>query len=120
LIFEPRKLFVAVGLLANLTFMVVWAFSRTKGISWFPGLEDVEALEWRDVTTQFFQLLAVAGAVVLLLPAWVHRPAKGSVPILPVAIMALLALFGVGLLYAATHDYSHDEGGADHSHTDSG
>ena len=49
--------------------IVVWVFSRTKGISWFPGLEDVEPLGWRDVVTQFFQLLAVAGAAIVLLPA---------------------------------------------------
>ena len=53
----------------------MWVLSRTKGISWFPGLEEVEALGWRDVVTQFYQLLAVAGAAILLLPASAFKPA---------------------------------------------
>lgn len=108
LVLEPRRLVVALGALATAGAVLVWVLSRTKGISWFPGLEDVEPLEWRDVVTQFFQLLALAGAVLLLLPASAHQPARGKrVELLPIAVMAMLAMATLGVLYAATHDYTH-------------
>jgi hypothetical protein len=107
LIVEPRRMVVLLGALATAGAIVVWIFSRTKGISWFPGLEDVEPLEWRDVVAQFFQLLAVAGATVLLLPASVHKPAGKKIDVLPIAVMAVLAMGALAVLYAATHNYTH-------------
>lgn len=119
LIAEPRRIFVIAGALVTLGAMVAWVYSRTKGISWFPGLEHTEAIEWRDVVTQFFQLLALAGAVVILLPASVYKPAAGrKVELLPIAIMSILAIATLGILYVATYDYVHGEGGegTEHSH----
>jgi hypothetical protein len=107
LIVEPRRLFVLLGTLVTASAIVVWVFTRTKGISWFPGLDHVEALGWRDVVTQFFQLLAVAGATVLLLPASVHRPAGKRIEATPIAVMALLAMLALAVLYAATHGSGH-------------
>jgi hypothetical protein len=119
LIVEPRRVFIIAGAVVTVAAIVVWVFSRTKGISWFPGMEHVEALEWRDVVTQFFQLLAVAGAAVLLLPASVYKPAAGKkVELLPIAIMSILAIATLGILYVATYDYTHGEGGegTEHGH----
>jgi hypothetical protein len=107
LIVEPRRLFVLLGALATAGAIVVWIFSRTKGISWFPGLESVESLGWKDVVTQFFQLLALAGAVILLLPASVHQPAGKKIEATPIAIMALLAMLALAVLYSATHGVGH-------------
>jgi len=107
LLIEPRRIVIALGAAATAGSIVVWIFSRTKGISWFPGLADVEPLEWRDVVTQFFQLLAVAGAVVLVLPASVHKPAGEKVEALPIALMSLVAMGAIAILYVATHDYTH-------------
>ncbi len=107
LIVDPRRLFVLVGALATTGSIVVWIYSRTKGISWFPGLDVVEALGWRDVVTQFFQLLAVAGAAVILLPARVHRPAGKTIDVVPIAIVAVLTMLTLGVLYAATHAGGH-------------
>jgi hypothetical protein len=119
LIIEPRRIIIALGALATVGAIGVWVLSRTKGISWWPGLDHAEPIEWRDAVTQFFQLLAVAGAVVMLLPAWVHKPAGKRVEVLPIAIFTALAVATLGVLYAATHDYVHGEGGAEtetHSH----
>jgi hypothetical protein len=107
MIVDPRKLYVLVGALATAGAIVVWVFSRTKGISWFPGLEPVETLGWKDVVTQFFQLLALAGATVVLLPASVHKPAGKKVEALPIAIMAVLAMLALAVLYSATHGTGH-------------
>jgi hypothetical protein len=41
----------------------------------------------------------------VLLPASVHRPAGKQVELLPIAIMALLAITTLSVLYAATYDY---------------
>lgn len=110
---EHRRVVVAAGALLMAAAITVWVFSRTTAISWFPGLEAVEPLEWRDVVTQFFQLLALAGAAILLLPASVHRPAGRRVELLPIAVFATLAIATLGVLYAATHDYVHGSGGTE-------
>jgi hypothetical protein len=98
---------VIVGGIVTAAAIVVWVFSRTKGISWFPGLEDVEALDWRGVVTQFFQLLALAGYAVLVLPASVHKPAGNRVELVPVALMSVLAMLALSVLYGATHGVGH-------------
>jgi hypothetical protein len=107
LLVEPRRIVIALGAFVMAGSIVVWVFSRTKGISWFPGLAEVEPLEWRDVVTQFFQLLAVAGAVVLMLPASVHKPAGDKVEVIPIAIMTVLTMLTLAVLYAATQNYVH-------------
>jgi hypothetical protein len=107
LLLDPRRLFVIVGGIVTAAAIVVWVFSRTKGISWFPGLEDVEALDWRGVVTQFFQLLALAGYAVLVLPASVHKPAGNRVELVPVALMSVLAMLALSVLYGATHGVGH-------------
>jgi hypothetical protein len=107
MIVDARKLYVLVGALATAGAIVAWVFSRTKGISWFPGLDHVEEFGWKDVVTQFFQLLALAGATVVLLPASVHKPAGKKVEALPIAIMAVLAMLALAVLYSATHGTSH-------------
>jgi len=107
LIVEPRKIFVLVGGLATAGAITVWVLSRTKGISWFPGLEDVEGLGWRDVVTQFYQLLAVAGAAILLLPASAFKPAGKRIEVLPIAVFAVFAMSVMAVLYAATHAGGH-------------
>ena len=114
LIFEPRRIVVILGALVTIGAFVVWVYSRTKGISWYPGLDHVEALGWRDVVTQFYQLLAIAGAVILVLPASVHKPAGRRIEVAPIAVMAVLALGTLGLVYGATHGDVH--GGPGHTH----
>jgi hypothetical protein len=118
LVVSPTKPVIALGALGTAGAIVVWIFSRTTGISWFPGLDEVDPLEWRDIVTQFFQLLAVAGALVLLLPARVHEPAGDRTDYAPVAVMVVLAALTLGVLYAGTHGAVHGEGGsAEHTHT---
>jgi hypothetical protein len=107
LIVDPRKIFVLIGGLATAGAIGVWVFSRTKGISWYPGLDHVEPLGWRDVVTQFYQLLAVAGAAILLLPASAFKPAGKRVEVLPIAVFAVLAMAVMAVLYAATHSGGH-------------
>ncbi|MGQ0825252.1 MAG: hypothetical protein ACT4OX_09545 [Actinomycetota bacterium] len=119
LLVEPRRIVIAVGAIATAGAITAWVFTRTKGISWFPGFELPEPIEWRDVVTQFFQLLAIAGAVVLLAPAGVHKPAGKQIEFLPIAIMSLLALGTLGVLYGATHGYVHHDhqpGSVDEGH----
>jgi hypothetical protein len=107
LIVDPRKLFVLAGTLVTAGAITVWVFSRTKGISWFPGLDHVEPLGWRDVVTQFYQLLAVAGGAILLLPASVYRAAGKKVDVVPAAVFAVFAMAVMIVLYAATHATGH-------------
>jgi hypothetical protein len=120
LMVDLRRVVVVAGALLTAGAVAVWVFSRSTGISWFPGLELPEPIEWRDTVTQFFQLLALAGAVVVLLPAAANRPAGRRVELVPIAIMAALTLGALGVLYAGTHDYTHHDhqpGSADEGHS---
>lgn len=121
LLVHPRRWVVVAGAVLTAGATLAWVYTRTKGISWFPGLELPEPIEWRDVVTQFFQILALAGAAVLLLPARVHQPADPRrPPRLAIGVMSLLALSTLGLVYAATHDYTHHDhqpGSADEGHS---
>ncbi len=69
LLTQPSRLVYALGAVLTAVLVLAWVLTRTHGISWFPGLHEVQPLGWRDVVIQFFQLFAIAGAVILLLPA---------------------------------------------------
>jgi len=105
---RSRALAVA-GIALHVGAIVIWVLSRTQGISWFPGLEAVEPFGWRDVTTQAFQLLAIVGATLLLVPARLFRtPDDGETHSpTPIIVMGVLAIATVAWVYAATHGQAH-------------
>ncbi len=108
LIVQPGRLLYVLGAIGMGLSIAVWAFSCTKGVSWFPGLESVEPLEWRDVVTQFFQLLALAGACLLLVPATAFQPAPQQRDLRPIAAgVIVLAMATLALVYIATRTYVH-------------
>lgn len=113
LMVAPTRLIVISGGIGTLAATVIWVISRTKGIAWWDAMAEVEPIEWRDTITMWLQILAIAGVVLLLIPAAAHAPAAGRpLEVVPIAVMALLVMFLVGTVYAATHSYVHD----DHSH----
>lgn len=100
---------VVAGMALMAAAIVIWVLSRTQGISWFPGLEAIEPLGWRDLTAQAFQLLALVAGVLLLVPTRLFRtPEPGEVrsPV-PIVVMGVLALAVVAWVYAATHGQAH-------------
>jgi hypothetical protein len=105
---RSRVLLVA-GALGTVVVSLVWVVSRTKGISWFPGLEAVEPIGWRDLANEAFQLLAIVAAVALLVPRRLFAANDGSEPLdpRPIAAMAVIAGLVVTFVYGATHGVVH-------------
>lgn len=109
LVRSRERAVVAAGIALNVFAIVIWVLSRTQGISWFPGLEAVEPFGWRDITAEAFQLLAIVGATLLLVPARLFRtPDDGEVrsPV-PIIVMGVLAVATVAWVYGATHGQTH-------------
>ena len=82
----------------------VWVFSRTKGISWFPGLEagrGTRLARRRDAVLPTAR--RQRARTIVLLPASVFKPAGKRVEALPIAIFAVFAMAVMAVLYAATH-----------------
>jgi hypothetical protein len=103
------KLVVLAGIALQAGSILVWIVSRTKGIAWYPGLEAVEPIGWKDFTTQVFQFLAIAAATLLLVPASYFRPAADGEqhsPV-PIVVMGVVAMAAVAFVYAANHGVGH-------------
>jgi hypothetical protein len=102
------KALLVIGLLGTTLVSLVWVLSRTKGISWFPGLEEVEPIGWRDLLNEAFQLLTVAGVVLLLAPRRLFAADDGEhVDRRPIVAMAVVAGLAVAFVYGATHGVVH-------------
>jgi hypothetical protein len=109
LVRSRSKVLVVAGIALQAGAIAVWVVSRTKGISWYPGLEEIEPIGWKDFTTQVFQFLAIAAASLLLVPASYFRPAADGEersPV-PIVVMGALAMAAVALVYAANHGVGH-------------
>jgi hypothetical protein len=115
-----RLLFL--GAAGNLALVGVWLFSRTTGIGFVPGAEEVEPVGFKDAVTVFLEVLLVAGVGL-----WALRPA-GRQLLLAKGRLALGAMTGtVALLMAAAvaapshqHGHSDAELAAVHGHGDDG
>jgi len=102
-----RRLLTA-GLVGTLGAIGVWFAARTSGISWFPGLELAEPIEWRDLVTQLFQVLVVAGCALVLLPrSWQEPRGERPMPAGAVVAMALVVLGILAATYVGTYGYVH-------------
>jgi hypothetical protein len=105
---RSRALLVA-GALGTALVSLVWVLSRTKGISWFPGLEEIEPIGWRDLLNETFQLLTIVGVVLLLAPRRLFAANEGGEHLdrRPIAAMAVVAGLAVAFVYGATHGVAH-------------
>jgi hypothetical protein len=116
---------------AHLLMLATWVASRTTGVSFVDGLEQVEPVGFPDAVAAAFEAVVVLGALVLC-----RRPRPGRLPhaaaraaAVPVAL-AVALLGGPAVYVGATseHDHAggsaapahvHDEG-AVHDHADGG
>ena len=95
--------------------LVTWVLSRTTGIGFIPGLEDVEAVTFPDAVAVAFEMIVVCSVFVLLRPAKAISAPRGvmSAVLVPVAV-AFLVLGGPAVYAGATLDHDHSQAG--HSH----
>ena len=72
-------------------------------------LRAVEPIGWRDLTTQAFQLLAIAAGALLLVPARLFRTADDGEErsVTPVLVMVVIAVAALAWVYGATHGQGH-------------
>jgi hypothetical protein len=128
---RPNRGLLAVGAGGNLVVAVGYLFSRTTGIGFVDGFQDVEPVKFTDATTTGLEVLLVLGALALLVaPArrWstgrhLGAPALGVLG-LAVALVAVPATAQAGDFHehgqtvsagGATDGHSHAQGAADHA-----
>jgi hypothetical protein len=107
------------GAAGNLALVGVWLFSRTTGIGFVPGAEEVEPIGFKDSVTVFLEVALVAGVGLWTLLPHLGRElvlARGRVAV--GAMVGAVALMAVAAVAAPSHSRHHLEGelAADHPH----
>lgn len=100
---RPTRLVVVVGALGNLAIAVGWVLSRTTGISFLSGFEDVEEVGFTDAVTTALEVALVLGAAILVVaggrwrsPARWLRPASVGIVGVAVALVGVPAVASAG------------------------
>jgi hypothetical protein len=104
---SPALYWLAIG--ANLSFLAVWAWSRTAGLPFDPYNDVAEPVGALDLTTAILQAAAIVVAATLLLaPDGVRFPSIVSL----VVGLELLALATIVMIAGADSTGGHSHGGA--------
>jgi len=121
---RPRRSLLLTGLVINAGAVLVWAWSRTIGISFINSLKVPEEVGTQDLTCALFAALSVAAIVCLLVrpkvrvaypPTWAGAIAVGAF------LLAMPALAAGHTHPAGAHDHvlTGDAAAASHNHSNS-
>jgi hypothetical protein len=112
---RPGRILLTLGAIANIVFIGGWVMAKTSGISFVDGLDTVESPQMADSLAVGLALVAVVGVCAELLS--IGSFALKRSPVLTGTTAVLVAALAVpGMLAAGSHDHSHGEGAAAHSH----
>ena len=111
---RPTRLVLLAGAAANLIFVLAWVASRTVGIEFIDGFQEVEDVGLTDMVTVLLEGLLVAGAAVLAFaPDRRLLPVAGALRAAGLGGLGLaVALLGVPAA-AAVNDHADSEGHED-------
>jgi hypothetical protein len=111
-----------VGVAGNSTALGGWVLAKTSGISFVTGLDVQEDPQFADTLAAALAVVAVVGALVVLLPELSARLSGRQPALVGLATVAALALTVPGMVAAGSHSHAggHDHGGeaAGHEHDD--
>ena len=119
---RPNRALLGVGAVVNLAIVVGWVISRTSGIGFISGFEDVEAVGVTDAVTTGLEAAIAIGAALLA-----SSPERRLLPttLRPIGLgLVALAVAGAGVPAAAqagsahAHDGGEEHAAAGHGHDD--
>ena len=64
---------LAIGVVANMVMVLLWAMSRTSGLPLIPGAQTVEPLGLKDVITVALELTVIGGAAIMAIVPLARR-----------------------------------------------
>jgi hypothetical protein len=110
---RPSRPVLALGAAANAAVVIGYALSRTTGIGFVDGFEDVEPVTFPDAVATALEVLLVGGALFLLRPEAAERPGFARLSTAGLGLLSL-AVAGVGVPAAAAGaSAEHAHGGSD-------
>jgi hypothetical protein len=110
---RPRRWVFAVGIVANVAVIAVWAFTRTRGVWLGPHANVTEAATFPDIlATSLEGVVVVGSALALLGPRLLARPLPRRWPSAigasaAVVLVAGSAGYGLSPRFVAAHTHAH-------------
>jgi hypothetical protein len=118
LLVRPSRAVALVGVAGNLAALGGWVLAKTSGISFVTGLGVQEDPQFADTLAAALAVVAVVGALVVLLPGLSARLSGRQPALVGLATVAALALTVPGMVAAGSHSHAggHEHGGAAAGH----
>jgi hypothetical protein len=110
---RPSRVVALVGFAGNAAAVGGWVLAKTSGISFVTGLDVQEDPQFADTLAAALAVVAVVGALVVLLPGLSARLSGRQPALVGLATVAAIALAVPGMVAAGSHSHAggHDHGG---------
>jgi hypothetical protein len=110
---RPSRAVALVGVAGNLAALGGWVLAKTSGISFVTGLDVREDPQFADTLAAALAVVAVVGALVVLLPGLSARLSGRQPALVGLATVAAIALTVPGMVAAGSHSHAggHEHGG---------
>jgi hypothetical protein len=117
---RPSRIVALVGVAGNAAAVGGWILAKISGIGFVTGLDVREDPEFADTLAAALAIVAIVGALIVLLPGLSARLSGRRPALVGVSAVAVLALTVPGLVAAGSHSHAegheHGEGSAAHGH----
>ena len=110
---RPSRAVALVGVAGNAAAVGGWVLAKTSGISFVTGLDVQEDPQFADTLAAALAVVAVVGALVVLLPELSARLSGRQPALVGLATVAAIALTVPGMVAAGSHSHAggHEHGG---------
>jgi hypothetical protein len=117
---RPSRWVALVGVAGNLAALGGWVLAKTSGISFVAGLDVQEGPQFADTLAAALALVAVIGALLVLLPGVSARLSGRQPALVGLATVAAIALTVPGMVATGSHSHAggHEHGGEAAGHED--
>ena len=115
---RPSRLVALVGVAGNAAALGGWILAKTSGIGFVTGLDVREDPQFADTLAAALAVVAIVGALVVLLPGLSARLSGRRPALVGVSGVAVLALTVPGMVAAGSHEHAegHEHGGGSAAH----
>jgi hypothetical protein len=113
---RPSRAVALVGVAGNLAALGGWVLAKTSGISFVAGLDVHEGPQFADTLAAALAVVAVVGALVVLLPGPSTRVSGRQPALVGLATVAAIAITVPGMVATGSHNHAggHEPGGHEH------